>query len=165
MIKKNLLLLLVFCTGTALAQSVDRQVLGAAGASFSGVLLQADYTVGEAITASAIAGSFTISQGFQQNATNTSGITERQIEVNYELYPNPAQDFLTLRLTTKESLELRVAITNELGQSIYADVESETILGTYQRTISTKSLASGLYFLKLVDHANGLAHCIRFSKQ
>lgn len=163
--KIHLMLLLLLWTGAANAQSADRQVLGSSGGSYSGTSLQADYTAGETVTISGTSGSFTVNQGFQQNPANTSAIKEQSILVNYALFPNPAQDVVTLTLTTKENLELKISLTNAVGQNIFADQDAEKINASYKREISLKTLASGVYFLNLFDNKNGLLHSIRFIKQ
>jgi hypothetical protein len=163
--KIQTLLFLLLCAGAANAQSADRQVLGTSGGSYSGASLKADYTFGETVTASGTSGTFIVNQGFQQNPANTSAIKEQGILVNYALFPNPAKDLVTLTLTTKENLELKISLTNALGQNIFADPKAEKISTNYNREISLETLASGVYFVNLFDNKNGLLQSIRFIKQ
>lgn len=147
------------------AQSADRQVIGSAGGSYNGTSLQADYTAGEVVTISGISGTFTVNQGFQQNEANTSAIRRQDLLVNYNLFPNPAQDLVTLSLNTKENIELRISLTNSIGQVISADQKAEKINTSYKREISLNALASGVYFLNLFNNKNDLLHSIKFIKQ
>lgn len=164
--KKQIILSLAFALPLAVsAQSADRQVIGSSGSSYSGTTLQADYTAGESITISGSSGSFSVHQGFQQNDANTSGIKEQTVMVNYTLFPNPAQDLVTLSLTVQESIELKVSLTNSIGIVIAADQEAEKINTSYKREISLNALASGVYFVNLFDNKNTLLHSIKFIKQ
>lgn len=164
--KKQIILSLAFALPLAAsAQSADRQVLGSSGGSYSGTTLQADYTAGEVVTISGSSGTFSVHQGFQQNDANTSGIKEQNISVNYTLYPNPAQDLITLSLTVQKSIELKISLTNSIGQVISADQKAEKINASYKREISLIALASGVYFINLFDDKNALLHSIKFIKQ
>ncbi|MCC6186195.1 MAG: T9SS type A sorting domain-containing protein [Chitinophagaceae bacterium] len=164
-IKSTLLLSLMLYAGATYAQSADRQVLGSSGGSYSGASIQADFTAGETATASGASGSFLVNQGFQQNPANTLAIKEQGLLVNYALFPNPAQEIVTLGLITKEGLDLKISLTNATGQNIFTDPKAEKISTNYKREISLKALASGIYFLNLFDNNNGLLQSIRFIKQ
>jgi hypothetical protein len=164
--KKQIILSFAFALPLAAsAQSADRQVIGASGGSYSGTTLQADYTTGEVVTISGSSGTFSVHQGFQQNEANTSEIKEHKVMVNYTLFPNPAQDLVTLSLSVQNSIELKISLTNSIGQVIFADYKSEKINTSYKREISLNSLASGVYFVNLFDNKNALLHSIKFIKQ
>ena len=164
--KQQILIALSLALSTgAFAQSAERQVIGSTGSSFSSASLQVDYTVGETVTASGSSGSFSVNQGFQQNATNGTAIKEQNILVNYGLYPNPAQNEITLTLNTDKALELRISIVNVAGQVMMADEKPSNVAQSYKREFSIQHLASGSYFLNLYDNKNGLLQSIKFIKQ
>ncbi|MES2479769.1 MAG: T9SS type A sorting domain-containing protein [Bacteroidota bacterium] len=164
--KKQIILSLAFALPLSTsAQSADRQVLGSSGSSYSGTTLQADYTTGEAVTISGSSGTFSVHQGFQQNDANPSGIKGQNVMVNYTLFPNPAQDLVTLSLTVQNSIELKISLANSIGQVISADQKAEKINASYKREISLNALASGIYFVNLFDNKNALLHSIKFIKQ
>lgn len=161
-----MLLMIALCaSGTAIAQSAERQVIGASGGSYSGASMQADYTVGETVTASGSSGSFSVNQGFQQNKITPAGIAERNLLVNYSLYPNPANDLINLTLTTKESFSLRISVSNISGQTLLADAEYEKVSAAYKREISISAFSSGTYFVNLYDDKSALLKSILFIKQ
>lgn len=147
------------------AQSLERQVLGASGSSYSGSGIQVDYTVGETATTTGTSGTFTINQGFQQPVANTTGIKESNVLVNFSLYPNPAQDQVTLSLNAGASFALKISITNVTGQVLLADESSEAVKQSYKRAIPVQAFAAGVYFVNLYDDKNGLLQSIRFVKQ
>lgn len=164
--KNQILLLSALCLSAgAMAQSADRQVIGSSGGSYSGASIQADYTVGEAATVSGSSGTFSVSQGFQQNPSNTSSIKENSVLVNYTLFPNPAQDVVSLTLNSSKQFDLKVSMTNTVGQNLLIDEKPEKVSGSFKRDFPIQSLAAGIYFLNLFDEQNNLLQSIRFIKQ
>lgn len=162
--KQILLFLTLGLAGSSQAQSVSRQVIGSSGTSYADPSIQVDYSVGEAVTLSGTSGSFTISQGFQQNEENTSGIKSQHTDVTFSLYPNPAQNQITLSLNTPSSFGIRLSLTNIAGAVIVSDSQEEHVNHQYQRSLSLEGLASGVYFLNLFAD-NTLCQSIRFVKQ
>jgi hypothetical protein len=146
------------------AQSADRQVLGSAGASFESTSLQVDYTVGEAVTQTGSSGSYTISQGFQQNNMNPSAIGEKQLSIDFALYPNPAQDQLTLSLSAQAAFGVKLSLSDMAGAVWFTDTGEEKVSGPYRRNISLAGLASGVYFVNIYTEEI-LYKSIRFVKQ
>ena len=70
--------------------------------------------------------------------------------VNYHVYPNPAKEQVTLNVTTTKSLEIFVELIDGSGKlSLKQIVRFDRTKSEYQINIS--SVASGVYFLKLVS--------------
>jgi hypothetical protein len=70
--------------------------------------------------------------------------------VNYHVYPNPAKEQITLNITTTKSLEIFVELIDGSGKlSLKQIVRFDRTKIEHQINIS--SLASGVYFLKLVS--------------
>jgi hypothetical protein len=70
--------------------------------------------------------------------------------VNYHVYPNPAKEQITLNITTTKSLEIFVELIDGSGKlSLKQIVSFNRTKSEHQINIS--SLASGVYFLKLVS--------------
>ncbi|MBL7712764.1 MAG: T9SS type A sorting domain-containing protein [Chitinophagaceae bacterium] len=146
------------------AQSADRQVLGSGGSSFENTSVQVDYTVGETVIQSGSSGSYTISQGFQQNNANTTAISEKQLNVDFVLYPNPAQDHVTLSLSAASSFGVQLSLSDIAGKVWFTDTKEEQVSGSYKRDIPLSGLAGGVYFINLYTD-NVLYKSIRFVKQ
>jgi hypothetical protein len=163
--KLILLFLTLHLSLGAIAQTAERQVLGSSGGSYSDPNLQVDYTVGETVTASGVSGSFVVNQGFEQNPTNTTNIKDKEVLVNFSLYPNPPQDLVTLILNTTETLTVKISLTNLAGQVLFADQQATTVQQNYKREIPLQTLASGVYFVNLYNEKSGLLQSIRFVKQ
>lgn len=162
--KQQLLLLSLLLSAGASAQSLERQVIGSAGGSFSGSTFSADYTTGETVTATVSAGSFILSQGFQQPEQPLVSIRESQVDVSYRLYPNPASSNITLELNSGAPATLELFITSAAGQTVYRSTEELSVSGSHTQTISLNALASGVYFLNLSDSRGKLVQSIKFEK-
>ncbi|BDS09597.1 LamG-like jellyroll fold domain-containing protein [Aureispira anguillae] len=76
--------------------------------------------------------------------TSTTSIT-RPIE-ELVLYPNPAQDWLTVTLTTKDYQNTQLQIINTTGQILQHQTVSAPKV-----SIPTKQLAKGVYFVRLLN--------------
>lgn len=150
---------------SSIAQTADRQVIGSTGGSYSGASMQTEYTTGEVVTSSGLSGSFTVNQGFHQNPKNGTGIKEKNLPVNFSLFPNPARDRISLSLSTKEAFQLKISLTNVTGQTVFADEKAATASNNYKRDISLAELSAGVYFINLYDDKNGLLKSIKFIKQ
>lgn len=164
--KKQILLLMTLCvSGGAIAQTADRQVIGSSGGTYSGASMQTEYTTGEVVTSSGLAGTFTVNQGFHQNPKNGTGIKEKNLPVDFSLFPNPAQDQISLSLNTKEAFQLKISLINVSGQTVFEDEKAEPVNNNYKRDISLVELSAGVYFVNLYDENNGLLKSIKFIKQ
>jgi hypothetical protein len=87
---------------------------------------------------------------------NPEGIYNlKEVKTSINLYPNPATNQLTIEsVGSKQFAEGRIEITNSLGVTVYTEsgnLKSKTAEGEsrFQRIINLKSLASGIYFIKL----------------
>ncbi len=163
--KINLILILLSCTASVHAQTLERQVIGSSGGSFSSGTLQVDHTTGEMAIGSATTGTFTVSQGFHQAMLFRTSIADKTMDVRFSLFPNPATDQITLALQAAQPFELRLSLTTATGQVVFADQDAEVANENYKRVIPTKSLAAGVYFLNLHDPVQGVIRHIQFVKQ
>jgi len=85
---------------------------------------------------------------------NTLGLTETNPAV-YTLYPNPAQDYLTI--TANSAIE-KVKIYNYLGQEVYAKEWNNRVA-----TVDVSTLNSGVYIVKTT--INGTEASSKFIKR
>jgi len=80
----------------------------------------------------------------------------------FELFPNPVRDQLTLSLSTLESLDLDLNVYNQLGQKLFTQTITQS--GDNQYPISVANLVPGLYYLSLVSDTGGV-ETLRFVKE
>ncbi|HNW97240.1 MAG TPA: PKD domain-containing protein [Bacteroidales bacterium] len=80
--------------------------------------------------------------------TNGAGIDEEIIVNNFSVYPVPAKDYLNIGFEYNSSDNIKVQISNVLGQKIfYEDVDNST--GIYSRTIDFSDVPAGMYFISV----------------
>jgi hypothetical protein len=71
-----------------------------------------------------------------------------------QIYPNPAQDFVTINYQVKDQLDVSVEIYNALGALIHRLAVPKT--GEYE--IDTHKWAAGMYFLEIKDASGNSLH-------
>jgi hypothetical protein len=68
-----------------------------------------------------------------------------EMEQSFTLYPNPVTDALNIRINDLEYENLRIVISDNLG-NVYKEIP---VLGNTQQTISTSDIKSGVYYCQL----------------
>ena len=68
---------------------------------------------------------------------------------NFNIYPNPAKDFVAIDLASFEG-ETKITLENSTGQVLHSKTTTTT-----ENTIPTNALPSGIYFIK-INNSNGL---------
>jgi uncharacterized protein (TIGR02145 family) len=100
-----------------------------------------------------------ISVRFIQNSTTGNKTIINQL---FEIYPNPANDQLTIDLTNNSNLVgLNYKIANTFGQEVLVG-----LLNSQQNIIHLNNIkGQGMYFVKIYDHSNNLIHTKKISIQ
>lgn len=78
--------------------------------------------------------------GLQEVAGNVSSIS---------LYPNPASDMTTIKVSLKASGSLVIDVVDMAGRRVALISEDKTATGTLTRTFNTTGLASGSYTVRI----------------
>src|SRR5690242_17007597 len=105
--------LIVFSSYAINAQSLERKVIAAGGASASGSL-QLDYTIGEIAITTVAVNNTVLTQGFHQ--PQVAIISGNNIFPYLILYPNPTPGDATARFVLSSPATMTVSIYNVLGQ-------------------------------------------------
>lgn len=81
-----------------------------------------------------------------------NGVSENQ-ESPFELnvYPNPADHFITLDFTLNKMSDVKIEITNVLGETVKSDSYSAKQSGTHKINMDLDAYSSGVYFVKMTD--------------
>lgn len=90
---------------------------------------------------------------------------EENNDNNFELriYPNPATDFLNVRLNMAEQSEINVVLLNALGQEVGTVFNGQAAAGSNEFTYDVQNIPAGVYFIRTVN-SNGNSETIRFVK-
>jgi len=77
------------------------------------------------------------------------GMDENKNLISFSIFPNPANDFITLNYTLKNKESVTVEVYNTLGKKVIKNQldSSKTIKGN--KSISLKNISSGVYFVVL----------------
>ncbi|MDY0085202.1 MAG: T9SS type A sorting domain-containing protein [Bacteroidales bacterium] len=78
---------------------------------------------------------------------------EEQFQQAFKLYPNPANDYIQLKIESANFQQARLEIYNIIGSKVY---EQEITFGIDKQliTIQLEDFKSGLYFVKLIHDSN-----------
>ena len=130
-----------------------QETVPASGGEASGSGGSGSYTVGQIVYTTHTGTTGSVAQGVQQPyeiSIVTSMEQAKGIMLECSVYPNPATDFLTLKVNASTSLRIR-----SLSFQLY-DINGKLLISenvTADKTeIATNNLTPGNYFLKLTDN-------------
>jgi hypothetical protein len=83
---------------------------------------------------------------WQQGITAVDLIGEEDLD--WELFPNPAQDFVNLELNSQSTEDLQLTVVNALGQTI-AQEQLNLLVGKQYHRLNTADWANGMYIIHL----------------
>lgn len=84
-----------------------------------------------------------------------SGVNDLAADLNFSVYPNPANDVLNVQLTLPGASDLSFTIQNVMGQTV-RQTQQNFSAGTFNYSIATTELPGGTYLLRISD-GNGAA--------
>lgn len=146
------------------AQSIERKVIATAGTSVVVGNIQVDYTVGETVVQTSIAGNLIVTQGFQQGNLIATGVTGLPARVSYRVFPNPTTAEILVELEGPK-LDYYAAIANLAGQAL-GDLEHHfNGTGKLQRTFDLSGMPAGVYLLVFKDHLGKPLTSVKVVKQ
>jgi len=111
------------------------------------------YTIGQIVYTTNTGTNGSTAQGVQQpyEISVVSGIEQAQgISLNVSAYPNPAMDFLTLKIDASNSLNIQ-SISYWLYDISGKLLENKKVTGI-ETNISMKNIPAAAYFLKVTDN-------------
>ncbi len=93
------------------------------------------------------------------------GLDENEINaLNLSVYPNPANDYLTISMNLASQSEVNVTLLNALGQQVGSVFNGELAMGNNEFSYDLSNLPKGVYFIRSVN-AQGVTETIRFVKE
>lgn len=98
---------------------------------------------------------------FSQSADG--GFTETSLTVkSVQMYPNPATDYLTIKLQSPHASSVKLALHSVIGNIL--NVEKEQV-DDYEVRIRVKDLPAGYYFLSIKEEESALKATYKFLKR
>ncbi len=129
---------------------VERQVIASAGIYGTTTTHHVSSTVGEAVSATFIGGSFQLTQGFQQADDVVNAASNKYQSVGYKFYPNPANREATLELDMPFAATLDFKVLDLNGRMLL-DLPKSVTEGHFQQSFNLDALGDGTYFLHIAD--------------
>jgi hypothetical protein len=156
------LLFLLLAGEFALSQEISQEVLVPAAAVVKQGNISFSQTIGEPIVEIVAADGKVLTQGFQQKRI----IKVEQINPGsgVETYPNPAYEYVKVKVWSEKPRELRISIINMQGILLY-DTERK-YPDPYQEVIEIgiSDYKRGMYFIRVTSKDNGIYRTFKFEK-
>lgn len=132
-----------------------QQTVSTAGGNANGSGGTVSYTVGQVAYTTSSGSSGSVAQGVQQpyEISVVTALEEaKDISLEFSVYPNPATDYLILKINGDVETRCLVSLYNING-TILQTIKVET----NETTIQMQNYSSGTYFLKVAAETQGLA--------
>jgi hypothetical protein len=148
------MLKIIGCIGIAVLSagfSYAQQAVSSAGGNGSGSGGTVSYTVGETNYTSHKSSSGSVIEGVQQSFeihVVTQSDQNTAISLECETYPNPATDYLILKINSERIENMRYQLFDLNGK-----VLEEAFIGDTETVISLKNYKSANYLLKVLDNS------------
>jgi len=96
-------------------------------------------------------GKLSTNQQFTLYVTNNTSINSLQDEnISFDLFPNPAKDYVELIYKLEKSSNVNLQVFNILGKQIHSVINNrEQNTGEYFYSIDTKKFQKGIYYCRL----------------
>lgn len=99
--------------------------------------------------------------GFSQSAESAFLETSPMARL-VQMYPNPASDYLIVKLQTPHANDVKLAMHSVIGNVL--SIEKE-VVDEYEIRIRVKDLPTGYYFLSIKEEESGLKASYKFLKR
>jgi hypothetical protein len=142
--------ILLLAAARVMAQNpkLDREVKASSGLSIKLADIQLDYTVGEAVIAPLEYTPYTLTQGFQQPATDI--INRPPGADDLVLYPNPADKDASIKFSLDTgTTKVDIRVLNYVGQLIFTDVVLPNGNYSLEYTFNTSAWIPGIYVVNI----------------
>ncbi len=161
---KNILVIIVFLLPLAVfSQTLDRQVIGSAGAYAEAGNISMSYTVGEAVVATGTSGTIVLTQGFQQPDNMMVGIESIESGISINAYPNPTSGEIILDFTVVNPAEFTIEIFDVSGK-LMMNPETLKVENSTKHQMDFSEFSSGNYFIVMKNQDGTMNSNIKVQK-
>jgi hypothetical protein len=160
---KVLILLLLLSSTIGFSQQLSHQVLvPAAGLATSGVINYSQ-SIGETAVEMINGSGFILTQGFQQ--PGMKNLTDpTPLGTGVEVYPNPATDFINVKLFGSEARKFRIEIINIAGTIISSTTIDFITSYNLVQHIDISNLTFGFYFVRVASNDGKISRVFKIEK-
>ncbi|MGC1389511.1 MAG: T9SS type A sorting domain-containing protein [Bacteroidales bacterium] len=158
-----LMLLLLFSGISGFSQDLTPKVLvSAAGLSTAGVI-EYSQTIGETAVETFSSAGFILTQGFQQPRIQIIAGTPPEGN-GVDVYPNPATDFIFVKLYGDMARKFNIEIINITGMIVNSVNVDFTEKYYYIQQIGVASLKFGFYFVRVTSDDGTIKRVFKIEK-
>ncbi len=162
------LLLAMICllSNTSRAQSLDRQVLGAAGNYASASWGALSSTAGEGVINTSVTSSLVITQGFQQPLQSDVAVYEvLASNTSVTVFPVPAADVVNVLIKTDNPVtHFTVNLYDMIGQQLILPSTLGMQGSAINNSYDLRYIANGQYLILVTDDQGRQVKTIKFTK-
>jgi len=146
-----------------LSQQLSHQVIVPLAGIVSDSKVSYSQTVGE--TAVDIVGcyDYIFTQGFQQPGIRQSDDDQPE-GTGAKVYPNPADEFLTVELFGESARELRIEIIDITGTTVMTDKKSFNCAYWFKERYNVENLVKGFYLVRVLTEDGFLNRSFKIEK-
>jgi hypothetical protein len=154
----TLAILLVSLTG--FTQTISKQVIGPAGATYENGNNKLSYTAGEVLVGAMTSedGSIQLGNGYYPSLDlSTLNTQSPELKLQLKVYPNPTTEAIFITHPTEQFFEVRIT-----------DISGKQILQTphqKQQPLNVQSLTSGTYFVTVTTRDSKQTNTYKIIKQ
>ena len=113
----SILILFIAFSTQVIAQDLDHYVIGSDGGHSRNNQFSLDYTIGEVVTefGEDTLNNVHLTQGFQQTMLAIVSVEEHVLDIEIDVYPNPAVDYLNVSIPTLQE-DMQFALFDMQGK-------------------------------------------------
>ena len=162
-VTKVLILLLISFWTNGIAQQLSHQVfVPAAGLATAGVINYSQ-TIGETAVEIISSSGFVFTQGFQQPGIIFT-VEPPHAGTGVEVYPNPATDFIKVKLFGDDARKFRIEIINITGTIVSSMTMDFITRYYYVQEIDISRLTFGFYLVRVTSDDSKIKRIFKIEK-
>ena len=146
---KVLILLLLFSGTTGFSQQLSHQVLVPAAGLITSGSINYSQTIGETAVEIITGSGFVLTQGFQQPGMKV--IDTPTAGTGVDVYPNPATDYINVKLFGTVARKFRIEIINIAGTIVSSTTMDFITSYNIVQPIDITRLTFGFYFVRVAS--------------
>jgi hypothetical protein len=142
------------------SQTISKQVIGPAGATYENDTNKLNYTAGEVLVGAMTSedGSIQLGNGYYPSLDlSTLNIQSPELKLQVKVYPNPTTESIFITHPTEQFFEVR--ITDVSGKQILQTAHQK------QQSLSVQSLTTGTYFVTVTRRDSKQTNTYKIIKQ
>ena len=142
------------------SQTISKQVIGPAGATYENGTNKLSYTAGEVLVGAMTSedGSIQLGNGYYPSLNlSTLNTQSPELQLQVKVYPNPTTEAIFITHPTEQFFEVR--ITDVSGKQILQTAHQK------QQPLNVQSLTSGTYFVSVTTKESKQTNTYKIIKQ